>query len=51
LYQFGEENMFHQVLQLKQVPTMLQELHGGVARGFFSFDIIVEKILDEFWKC
>jgi hypothetical protein len=28
------------------VSTILQELHGGVARRHFSFDIIMRKILD-----
>jgi hypothetical protein len=28
------------------MPTNLQELHGGVAKGHLSFDIIVKKILD-----
>jgi hypothetical protein len=45
-YKFGQDNKFRQVLQPEQVPTILQELHGGVARGYFSFDIIVRKILD-----
>jgi hypothetical protein len=31
LYKFGQDNKFRQVLQLKQVSTILQELHGGVA--------------------
>jgi hypothetical protein len=30
----------------KHVPIVLQELHGGVARGHSSSDIIVRKILD-----
>jgi hypothetical protein len=28
------------------VSIILQELHGGVIGGHFSFDIIVRKILD-----
>ncbi len=46
LYKFGQDNWFCRVLQLEQVSTILQELHGGVARRHFSFDIIVQKILD-----
>ncbi len=50
LYKFGQVNMFCQVLQLEQVPTILQELHGGVAGGHFSFDITMRKILDaSYW--
>ncbi len=45
-YKFGQDNKFRQVLQLEQVLAILQELHGGVAEGYFSFDIIVRKILD-----
>jgi hypothetical protein len=45
-YKFEQDNKFCQVLQPKQVPTILQELHGGVTGGYFSFDIIVKKILD-----
>jgi len=46
LYRFGQDNRFCWILQPKQVPTNLQELHGGVGRGHFSFNIIVRKILD-----
>jgi hypothetical protein len=28
------------------MSTILQELHGGIARGHFSFDITMRKILD-----
>jgi hypothetical protein len=38
--------MFCQILQPKHVSKVLQELHGGIARGHLSFDIIVKKILD-----
>ncbi len=50
LYRFGQVNRFCQVLQLEQVPTFLQELHGGVARRHFSSDITMKKILDaSYW--
>ncbi len=45
-YKFGQDNKFCQVLQQEQVRTILQELHGRVAGRYFSFDIIVRKILD-----
>ncbi len=46
MYRFGQNNKFHQILQLNQVSTILQELHGGVTRRHFSSNIIVQKILD-----
>jgi hypothetical protein len=46
LYKFGQDNRFRQILQPKHVPIVLQELHGGVVGGHFSFDITVKKILD-----
>jgi hypothetical protein len=46
LYWFREDNKFHQILQPKYVPTMLQELHGRVVGGHFFFDIIMKKIMD-----
>jgi len=30
LYKFGQDNRFFEVLQLKHVSTILQELHGRV---------------------
>ncbi len=43
--------MFCQVLQLEHVSIILQELHGGVIGGHFSFDIIMRKILDVgYWR-
>jgi hypothetical protein len=45
LYKFGQDNMFCQVLHPEHVSKVLQELHGGVVGGYFSFDIIV-KILN-----
>jgi hypothetical protein len=46
LYIFGQDNMFCRILQPKQVSTIMQKLHGGVAGKHFSFDIVVRKILD-----
>ncbi len=46
LYIFEQDNKFCRILQLEHVSIVLQELHGGVTRGHFSFDIIVRKILD-----
>jgi hypothetical protein len=46
LYRFGQDNRFCYVLQLKQMPTILQELHNGVGGRHFSLSIIVRKILD-----
>jgi hypothetical protein len=40
------DNKFCHVLQLKQVPIILHELHNGIEGGHFSLDIIVRKILD-----
>jgi len=45
-YKFGQDNKFRQVLQPEQISTILQELHEGVTKGYFSFDIIVRMILD-----
>jgi hypothetical protein len=51
LYRFGHVNRFCQVLQLEQVPTILQELHGGVVGGHFSSDITMKIILDaSYWS-
>ncbi len=37
-------------MQPKQVSTILQELHGRVVGVHFSFDIIMQKILDaSYW--
>jgi hypothetical protein len=46
MYIFGQDNKFRQILQPKHVSTILQELHGRVAKGHFYFDIIMRKILD-----
>jgi hypothetical protein len=47
---FGQNNKFRQILQPKDVPIILQELHGGVIGGHFSFDIAMRKILDaNYW--
>ncbi len=46
LYIFGQDNKFCQVLQPKKVPTILQELHGGVARRHFSSNVTMTQILD-----
>ncbi len=46
LYIFGQDNMFRQILQLKQVSTIMQNLHGGVVGNHFFFNIIMQKILD-----
>jgi len=41
---------FVHVLQPKQVPTILQELHNGVGGGHFSSNITMRKILDvDYW--
>jgi len=41
--------MFRHVLQPKQMPTIIQKLHGGVGGHFFS-NIMVKKILDaDYW--
>ncbi len=45
-YKFGQDNKFHHVLQPKQVPTILHELHSGVGGGHFFSNITVKKILD-----
>jgi hypothetical protein len=51
LYIFRQDNKFRQVLQPEHVSIILQKLHGGVARGHFSFDINVQKILDAgYWR-
>jgi hypothetical protein len=50
LYRFGQHNWVHQLLQSKQMSTILQELHGSIVGGHFFYDIIVRKILDvSFW--
>ncbi len=50
LYIFGQDNKFCQVLQPKEVPTILQELHGGVARRHFSSNVTMTQILDaRYW--
>jgi len=50
LYRFGQDNRFCCVLQLEQMPTILQELHNGVGGKHFSLSIIVRKILDaSYW--
>jgi hypothetical protein len=46
LYRFGQDNKFCQVLQLKQVSTILQKLHGGVAGGHLSYDFTMQNILN-----
>ncbi len=49
LHKFGHYNKFFRILQLEQMSIVLQELHG-VTGGQFSFDIIVQKILDvSYW--
>jgi hypothetical protein len=45
LYWFKQDNKFCQILQLEQVSTVLQEFHGGIARGYFSSNIRMKKIL------
>ncbi len=45
LYQFEQDNKFHRILQLEQVSIVLQEFHGGIARGHFSLGISMKKIL------
>ncbi len=45
-YRFGQDKKFRCVLQLEQVPTILQELHSGVGGGHFFSNIMVKKILD-----
>ncbi len=46
MYRFEQDNRFCQVLQLKQISTVLQELHRGIIRRHFSSYIIMWKILD-----
>jgi hypothetical protein len=46
LYIFGQDNRFCQVLQLEKMSIILQEIHGGVVGGHFSFNIIMQKIMD-----
>jgi hypothetical protein len=41
-----QDNIFHRILQLKQMFTILQELHGGIAKRHFSSNINMQKILD-----
>jgi hypothetical protein len=38
---FGQDNRFCFVLQPKQMPIILQELHGEVGERHFSSNIIV----------
>jgi hypothetical protein len=45
LHQFEQDNKFHRILQLEQVSIVLQEFHGGIARGHFSLSISMKKIL------
>ncbi len=33
LYNFGQDDRFHRVLQPKQMLTILQELHTGIGGG------------------
>jgi len=50
LSKFGQDNKYRWVLQLEQMPIVLQKLHGGVTRGHLSSNIIVRKILDaSYW--
>jgi hypothetical protein len=41
MYRFGQDNRFRQVLQLRHVSIILQELHEGVAGRHLSLNIIV----------
>jgi hypothetical protein len=41
MYRFGQDNRFHQVLQLGHVSIILQKLHEGVTGRHFSSNIIV----------
>jgi hypothetical protein len=46
LYRFGQNNRFCHVLQLEQMPIVLQELHSGIRGGHFPSNIIMRKILE-----
>ncbi len=43
MYIFGQDNRFHQVLQLEQVSTISQKLHGGIVVMHFPSYNIVQK--------
>ncbi len=49
LYIFGQDNKFHQVLQPKEVPTILQKLHGRVIGRHFSSNVTMTQILDVYY--
>jgi hypothetical protein len=46
LYRFGQNNRFCHVLQLEQMPIVLQELHSGIGGRHFPSNIIMRKILE-----